>query len=239
MIYLALTTPVLIISGLMPYYAASVLKPPFSVAWYPFTLSAVGMSSIPIWVKLMQNGLEKTAVLQICYLIFSLCCIGAAFLDEGHGWIFLLIIVIFGVVYGGAIFVPSAMMPDIQDYGELLNGLRQEGKYLGFWKIASRVVAGFALGIVFTLLDVSGYEEGTDCQNEGVLFALKLLVGVPTTLCFLIGIVYCRRYPMNGARHEEVLSLIVKRHEGFQEEVQCPVFKTLLPPWPASQGSSL
>lgn len=219
------------LSGLMPYYASSVIRPEFSVAWYPFTLSAVGLSSIPIWVKLMGKHLEKATVLQICYSLFALDCIGWIFLGDGHAWIFLVLVVVTGIVYGGTLFVPSAMMPDIQDYGELLNGLRQEGKYLGFWKIASRVAAGFALGTVLMLLHLSGYEEGTDCQEEDVLTALKLLVGVPASVIFLLGVVVLRCYPMNQAKHAEVLKLVQRRHEGLTGDVQCPLFKKALPPW--------
>lgn len=222
-----------VIATIVPFYAASVIRPPFSVSWYPFILSAIGLIFIPFWVKISQTKMEKRTVVQLSSAMNVIGYVCAMFFKPGDWVLLLILVVVLGVFFGGNLFVPTAMMPDIQDYGELLNGLREEGAYLGWWTIVARISAAFSIGLCLAILGVAGYVEGTDCQTDNVVNVLGMIVGLAPSGLLIGGLLMLWKYPMNAEMHTAVMAIVNERHAGKNMEVQCPMYCIKLAPWPA------
>lgn len=129
--------------------------------------------SLPIWLRVVQRvGLARAWLLgQALSVVFF---IWAVTLTTGDLMSFAFICVLSGVALGADLVVPGALLTGvIARSGDA--GLA-EGRYLGWWQVATKLNLALAAGLALPALQFLGYSSGTR-SPEG-LWALSLAYGV-------------------------------------------------------------
>lgn len=154
------------------------------VALFLVLYFVAGALSMPMWLRLVRwRGLERA---WLAGMLLAIACFGwTAMLSEGQVLLFAIICALTGVALGADLTVPGALLA-ITIEGAGAQG-RQDGAYLGWWNLATKLNLGLAAGSGFPLLQWVGYVPGT--RNEEALqhlawtyallpCALKLLAAV-------------------------------------------------------------
>jgi Na+/melibiose symporter-like transporter len=129
--------------------------------------------SLPMWLgRVRQHGLAVTwwmgQGLSVCVFMWAVT------LGAGDLWPFGLICAASGFALGADLVVPGAMLTGvIQRHGDA--GVA-EGRYLGWWQVATKLNLALAAGLALPALQLFGYSAGTR-SAEG-LWALSVAYGI-------------------------------------------------------------
>ena len=135
-----------------------------------FVAAAIAM---PLWVRVIARcGLQRAWLLGM--LLSVAVFAWAATLEAGDSLAFAWVCVLSGMALGADLCVPSAMLTGLID----AHGDRgtHEGSYLGWWNLANKLNLALAAGLALPLLELLGYQPGT--QNPEGLQALTLAYAV-------------------------------------------------------------
>jgi GPH family glycoside/pentoside/hexuronide:cation symporter len=127
---------------------------------------------------------------------------------EWPRWTLFAITAAVGVGYAVADLMPWAMVGEVIDEDELRTGQRREGLYNGAFTFLRKLGGASAIGLAGLLLDVSGYVPRGEVQPGSALMAIRVLMGVVPSLFLLLAIGLAWRYPLDRARHDEILETI-------------------------------
>jgi len=125
--------------------------------------------SMPLWVRAVGRwGLARTWLVGMALAIVTF--IGAATLEAGDAWAFLLVCALSGVALGTDLALPGALLTGlIADLGA--RG-RREGAFFGWWSLAAKLNLALAAGLALPLLAWLGYTPGS--RDEAALHTLTL-----------------------------------------------------------------
>lgn len=125
--------------------------------------------SMPLWLRVVQRlGLAQTWLVgqALSVLVFM----WALSLGAGDLLGFAVICAMSGVALGADLVVPGALLTGvIQRSGDA--GMA-EGRYLGWWQVATKLNLALAAGLALPALQILGYSAGT--RNPDALWALSM-----------------------------------------------------------------
>jgi GPH family glycoside/pentoside/hexuronide:cation symporter len=156
------------------------------------------------------------------------------FLGEGDLLPFFFLIVFTGTQLGANLLHP-AMQADVIDYDELHTGKRREAQYGSFWAIIPKFVAIPSAAIPLGILAALGYVPNQP-QSAEVQWALSAMLGLAPAASSLIAFLIAVRFPINEARHGEIMAGIEAHKRG--EAAVDPLTGEVLPP-PDDRGVDL
>jgi glycoside/pentoside/hexuronide:cation symporter, GPH family len=164
-----------------------------------FVCSAI---SVPVWVRLARRfGKHQTwcaAVIMAC-LFFA----GAPFLGAGDtGW-YVAIVVGTGLMIGADLALPSAINGDLIEWDAHENGQRRPGLFFALWGTASKLAFALAVGLIFPLLDIIGF-DATATNNAEDVRALAILYGAPSILFKLAAVAMMHNFPIDETEHSRI-----------------------------------
>jgi GPH family glycoside/pentoside/hexuronide:cation symporter len=164
-----------------------------------FICSAV---SVPVWVWLSRRlGKHQTW----CAAVIGSCGFfaGAPFLGAGDTVWYVAIVIGTGLMVGADLALPSAINGDLIEWDAFENGRRRPGLFFALWGTASKLAYALAVGLIFPLLDVVGFDATTRNTPDAVR-TLALLYGAPSILCKLTAVVLMRHFPIDEAEHRRI-----------------------------------
>jgi sugar (glycoside-pentoside-hexuronide) transporter len=172
------------------------------------TLMASAAASLPLWMTLARSR-EKHNVF-IVGTLWWVAWLAVIFFatPEWPRWTLFAITAAVGVGYAVADLMPWAMVGEVIDEDELRTGQRREGLYNGAFTFLRKLGGASAIGLAGLLLDVSGYVPRGEVQPGSALMAIRVLMGVVPSLFLLLAIGLAWRYPLDRARHDEILETI-------------------------------
>jgi Na+/melibiose symporter-like transporter len=131
---------------------------------------AAAAAAVPLWVRAVaRTGLVVTWMWGMALSIAAF--IGAAILGVGDWTAYLLICVASGAALGADLVVPPALLAGvIQRTGA--QG-QAEGRWFGWWSMATKLTLALAAGIALPLVQVLGYQPGA--REPQALAALGLV----------------------------------------------------------------
>jgi GPH family glycoside/pentoside/hexuronide:cation symporter len=121
-----------------------------------------GALSLPLWLRLVRRvGLENSWLLGM--LLALACFAWTALLAQGQVLAFAAICALTGVALGADLAVPGALLARL--IGRHNAQGHQDGIYLGWWNLATKLNLALAAGAALPLLQWAGYTPGsTDPQ---------------------------------------------------------------------------
>jgi GPH family glycoside/pentoside/hexuronide:cation symporter len=163
-----------------------------------FVINAVAaIASYPLWTRVVArfgkaNGFRLG-------LALSAVAFGSVFLvSPGDDAALALVMIFSGVANVGFWMLLSALTADVTDLDAQRHGERREGLFAGFAAFAKKLAVAGASAGVGVGLTLIGYEEHV-APSADVVFGLKLLFAVPTTLLVLGALWIFRRYDATAA----------------------------------------
>lgn len=146
-------------AALMLFFAQDrLLASPPQIAFFLTLYFFGGALSISTWVLLVRRlGLERSWLIG---MFLAVACFGwAALLEDGHIMAFGMICVLSGIALGADLVIPGALL------GLLIERLdaqgSQDGAYLGWWNLATKLNLALAAGATLPLLHWLGYVPGS------------------------------------------------------------------------------
>ena len=174
--------------------------------------SVVSLCSAPIWAWLGRRlGKHNAMILGgVCYAIYSAITV---FMPERAFVLYGLAAVIGGFASCSIELLPRAMMADVADEDRLKSDSDRSGMLYALLLITHKIGQALSIGIVFTLLDVIGFNAAAGQANgAGARFGILLLGGAVPALLYLCGALLIYFYPLTAARHAEIRRALEERH---------------------------
>lgn len=164
-----------------------------------FVCSAV---SVPVWVRVARRyGKHKTW----CAAVAAACVFfaGAPLLGAGDTAWYIAIVVGTGLMIGADLALPSAINGDLIEWDAHENGQRRPGLFFALWGTASKLAFALAVGMVFPLLDLIGFDATASNSAEDIR-ALAILYGGPSILFKLAAVAMMHNFPIDEAEHQRI-----------------------------------
>lgn len=171
-----------------------------------FLCSAI---SIPVWVMVARRlGKHRTwclAVLGSC-LFFA----GAPFLGSGDTLYYILIVAGTGLMIGADLALPNAINGDLIEWDDWHNNKRRPGLFFALWGTASKLAFALAVGFIFPLLDLVGFDASGD-NSDGLVRTLAILYAAPSIVLKLLAAGMMRNFPIDEAEHRRLRAALAER----------------------------
>lgn len=220
------------ISAMIPFFVKYVLLDPDDTEGEdPDTVLAIALVSLfvaagvstPIWKWLsLRFGKRKV---WLGYNVFnSITCFGFLAVGEGDLILFYILAFLNGLPIGGQ-FLTEAILSDIIDYDEFLNGTRSEGSFTVFATFIPKVVSIPASAIPLAVVSAVGFiptEEDTEGeplpqpQPDRVKNTIRVIFIVIPSVATLIAVFMKLRYPIKREEMNTQISEGILKHEAGQ-----------------------
>jgi GPH family glycoside/pentoside/hexuronide:cation symporter len=99
------------------------------------------------------------------------------------------------------------------DADELETGHRREGAYFGIWFLVEKGAVGMTAFIGLQALALMGYVPNIE-QSLQVFWTIKVLYSILPAICFALGYLALRSYPITQAEHAKIRSQIEAKKAG-------------------------
>ena len=164
-----------------------------------FLCSAV---SVPFWVAVARRfGKHQTwcAAVSMACVFFA----GAPFLGAGDTIWYVAIVVGTGLMIGADLALPSAINGDLIEWDAHENGQQRPGLFFALWGTASKLAFALAVGLVFPLLEIIGFDAAARTRTEDSR-ARAILYGAPSILFKLAAVALMHNFPIDEAEHGRI-----------------------------------
>ncbi len=190
-------------------YVTHVLEHPGAAGPLLFLYFVCSAVSVPVWVtiagRLGKHRAWCLAVLGSC-LFFA----GAPFLGAGDTLLYALIVVGTGLMIGADLALPSAINGDLIEWDALHNGQRRPGLFFALWGTASKLAYALAVGLIFPLLEVVGF-DATTVNSDSIVRTLAVLYAAPSLVFKGIALALMWRFPIGEKEHHEICAELARR----------------------------
>ena len=142
-------------------------------------------------------------------------------------WCIPLFAVICGLGFGGAQSMPWLVFPDTVDVAELKLGYRPTANMSGVMTFARKACTALGLGLVGWVMTGAGYVKPVldavtgemihQPQPDGLLLAIRLMLGISVTLLLGFGFVSSMKYKVTNRKLERIRYFNEKRKNGGVE----------------------
>jgi Na+/melibiose symporter-like transporter len=159
-------------------------------------------ASIPFWTWFSRKFGKKTAFLW-GMLGYATALSGLFFLDLSHRPALYLLMVLYGLGNGAAVFGSWAMIADTIEYGEWKSGLRLEGIWYGIYGFFLKLGLGIGLWLAGQVLSGSGYVPNV-AQSADSLLGIRLQVSLIPLAWIGVAWLLMWAYPIGAKMHQQI-----------------------------------
>ncbi|MBN1345554.1 MAG: MFS transporter [Phycisphaerae bacterium] len=162
-----------------------------------------GAVAVPVWTAISRR-IDKRPTLILALLLAAVAMLPMLLLTPERVWLFVILLGVMGVAFGGFMTLPYSIIGDTVDYDGYMTGRRREGFYWGTAEFCRKISGAVAFAVIGHTLGRLGYEEGAVQQSTQTLTGLKILfIGAPMVL-FALAAVSFWSYPLTKERHDEM-----------------------------------
>jgi len=194
----------LLITAAIPFYTKYVLREDETkTSLLLLATFVVAILTLYAWSKLITRIGARRAMMA-AFALFALTLMPLFFVNTFEHT--LIATSAFGIALAGLLVLPDIMLSDVIDEDEQNTGRRREGMYFGMQGLLIRtgiVLQALALNATLT---ASGYDANLPvaAQPAALETGLRYLVSVIPSAGALLGIVFLKFYPLDGARLAEL-----------------------------------
>jgi GPH family glycoside/pentoside/hexuronide:cation symporter len=155
-----------------------------------------------VWVAISRRIGKPQAW---CRAVIGSCVFfaGAPFLGEGDVLAYAAVVIGTGLMIGADLALPSAINGDLIEWDALENGRRRPGLFFALWGTTSKLAFALAVGLIFPLLDLAGFDAaGSNAADDVRLLAV--LYGAPSLLFKGAALLLMWRFPIDEAEHARI-----------------------------------
>jgi len=178
----------------------SVSQYSFTVLWY----FIVAIVSAPLCAALARR-MQKHRALMAAAVGYAMFPVIQANSPPGTITMMLVASTLGGFAFTAASMLPRAMVADISDEVLLETGIDSTGILYALLTGVYKVGQAVAIGVVFTSLDLIGYDVSAGRENaQSALMGLTIVYGVVPAALASISMVLMIGYPLTAARHAHI-----------------------------------
>lgn len=159
--------------------------------WAIFVLYIATLCTVPLTLRLAKR-VEKHRLLAGGVTIQALVYGAVLFAPMGNSLMVTALWIAIGIANTAMLTLPSSMLADIVDHGEVRNGERHSGAYVAVDNLVFKLGMALGVGLSFGLLALVHYDPGAahhsaaDVRNIRLLgFALPCLLSAPAIILYL------------------------------------------------------
>lgn len=109
--------------------------------------------------------------------------------------------------YGMLNVIMTIFLSDSVDYGEVMNGTREESVIFSMQTFTVKLASGVAVFLAGLIVDWIHLDTSATVQTQDTLDALRMWMTIPSVILLIVGIfVFKRFYKLDDARMEEIKS---------------------------------
>jgi len=123
--------------------------------------------------------------------------------------------VFMGIGIAGTNMMPTAIIADTVDFGQLKGGGEQSGLYMAAYNLALKVCMALGVGVAFPLLQLYGFDATIQNGAEEVSALKYISCSVPIVL-FIPGIMLLWNFPLTAKRLSLIQRYVRRRKPGLQ-----------------------
>jgi GPH family glycoside/pentoside/hexuronide:cation symporter len=191
-----------------PYYFKYAVNRPDMIGAVLALSILCTMISIPVWEAIMRRT-SKRSITVMGYLVVVFGGLLFALADASLPAYFTVAVIV-GFGNGAGYLAFWAMVPDTVEFGEWQTGVRAEGMVFGLISFIQKAALGVAVIGVGQALSIAGYVANQPQTPETLDAMRSLMIWAPVILGG-IGVAIIRRYPIDQARHAEMVAAIAAR----------------------------
>ncbi len=171
----------------------------------------MGMISMPLLAAVAAR-IGKQVALTLCALGTVITCPTMILIPSGSLLGASVVMAVWGVFYGGVVFLPRAMMADAGDEARHDGHPDRTGVLYALLISSWKLGGALSVGISFLALDWIGYRAPLGAGNspESIL-GLQTLFALSPALMGVIGAIVAWRYPLTRARHAAIRAALDAR----------------------------
>lgn len=163
---------------------------PNKLFWVVFIIYASTFCALPITVLLTRTA-EKHKLLAAGVGMQGLAFFLIFWLPPGHFALAGIFFSLVGLANAAMLSMPTAILADIVDHGELLTGERRAGAYVALDNLVYKLGMALGVGFSFGLLGVVHFDPASTVHTSVDTQHLKLLgFGLPSALCAIVAALY-------------------------------------------------
>ncbi|HMO18083.1 MAG TPA: MFS transporter [Oligoflexia bacterium] len=130
-----------------------------------FVYFAAGFLFLPLWLSL-TNRFQKKYLWFMAQIINAGAFIPVVFLGHGDYHVFLGLVALSAVGFGGSVVMPSLLQADVLEASWRNSGKKREGGLVGLWSVARKMSQAIGSGLGLLVLGLSGFSpEGFNANN--------------------------------------------------------------------------
>ncbi len=101
----------------------------------------------------------------------------------------------------------NIFLSDSVDYGEVMNGTREESVIFSMQTFTVKLASGVAVFLAGLVVDCIHLDTAAAVQTQDTLDALRMWMTIPSVILLIVGIfVFKRFYKLDDTRMEEIKS---------------------------------
>lgn len=159
--------------------------------------------SIVGW-KRLATFVGKKSALTISTLLIMVLCWLHLFLEKNTA-VIIIVCVLLGCLSACSVqFVPASMIPDVIAAYSLKNGHGEEAMFYSITYFIETMSLALCSAMSTMVLEAAGYDSNNVVQPDGVLLALKFIIGGFSVLCFLVSLIFLWEYPITEKLRKEM-----------------------------------
>jgi GPH family glycoside/pentoside/hexuronide:cation symporter len=172
--------------------------------------SITGALATPLWVAIGRKVGKSTGYFS-GFAIAVAVCLPVFFISPAHPWLFLILLLVWGVGDAALQVFPNAMVPDTVEADELRSGVRREGAIFGAWGLCRKIGMTSGAFLVSLALSAIGFEQEAQEQSSDTLQRLQVTYGVLPLVLWIVAILAFHRYRLNEAAFDRIKAQIDAR----------------------------
>ncbi|MEW8221119.1 MAG: MFS transporter, partial [Candidatus Thiodiazotropha taylori] len=172
---------------------------------------ASGVLGLLIWLPLAKR-VQKHIAWSVAMLFSCSVFIWVPWLAPGDFYIFALICLLTGLSLGIDMSIPAAIQADVIDIDRAGGGGERAGLFFGLWGMATKLSLALAIGLVYPLVQLSGFDPALPSTTGITVLALAYgLLPIPFKV-FAAWLVW--HFPLDSRQ----LSIIQRSETGNESE---------------------
>ncbi len=210
-----------LLSSMMVYFMAYIMEFDEDASGLAFSVMfAVGLVYIPI-----VNWLVKKAGKRIGFITFgAIWALISGILmimvsGPESGLLFWIVLVTGLAVASCLVYMMGwAMISDITEVDELVNGQRREGLFFGVMAFIQKLATAITLQIMGIILTWVGYQPDV-AQTETAKLGIRVLTAEGPALLMIIAIIFAYYLPLTREKHEQLRNLLKLKAENKAHDI--------------------
>lgn len=199
-----------VVASLFVFYLQVGVGLPTKLFWAIFILYVVTIAVVPLLLWAAKR-VEKHRLLAAAMAMQVVLYVGFVLIPSKNFPIFVVLTVALGVAHSVLLALPTSIVADIVDHGDLTSGKRRAGAYVAAYSLTAKLGLALGVGLAFSLLALVNFVPSAahhSAENVShirlLAFGLPALLQVPAAFLFF-------SHPITRQKHADIQQGIMRR----------------------------